>query len=144
MTALIELLPLITKRSTAMKKSIALILTIILSVSCIILTACGSGSGSGSSADLTDSKYVGTWKLSNINFMNDSSELDIDYTLTLNGDGTGIFVAIDGDTEDRSEVTWELTDNGFKTKGGTKLTFTDDGDNIKTKLLGVELVFAKQ
>ncbi|MBQ6314774.1 MAG: hypothetical protein IJI11_04130 [Mogibacterium sp.] len=127
-----------------MKKSIALILTIILSVSCIILTACGSGSGSGSSADLTDSKYVGTWKLSNINFMNDSSELDIDYTLTLNGDGTGIFVAIDGDTEDRSEVTWELTDNGFKTKGGTKLTFTDDGDNIKTKLLGVELVFAKQ
>lgn len=111
MTVLTELLPLITERSTAMKKSIALILTIILSVSCIILTACGSGSGS--SADLTDSKYVGTWKLSNINFMNDSSELDIDYTLTLNGDGTGIFVAI-------------------------------DGDNIKTKLLGVELVFAKQ
>lgn len=140
MTVLTELLPLITERSTAMKKSIALILTIILSVSCIILTACGSGS----SADLTDSKYVGTWKLSNINFMNDSSELDVDYTLTLNGDGTGIFVAIDGDTEDRSEVTWELTDKGFKTKGGTKLTFTDDGDNIKTKLLGVELVFAKQ
>ena len=56
------------------------------------------------------------------------------------GDGTGEIV----DEEGTSKVTWELTSNGFKTKGDTKLTFTDDGDRIKTKVIGVDLIFEKQ
>ena len=48
------------------------------------------------------------------------------------------------DKESTSNITWELTKEGFKTKGDTKLTFTDDGDNIKTRLLGVDLIFERQ
>ena len=58
----------------------------------------------------------------------------------INGDGTG---TID-DGEEVSEFTWEPTDEGFKTKGDMKLKFKDDGDNIKAKILGADLTFAKQ
>ena len=40
--------------------------------------------------------------------------------------------------------TWELTKDGFKTKGDDKLTFKDDGDKITTKLMGVNIGFEKQ
>lgn len=124
-----------------MKKFIMLVLAMVLAVSCLALTACGGGS----SEDLSNSKYVGTWKIAEVTLKDASEELNIDYTLTLNDDGTGTFLAVDENgQEDKSDITWSLTDDGFKTKGGTKLTFTDDGDNIQTKMLGVGLVFVKQ
>lgn len=124
-----------------MKKLIMLVLAMVLTVSCLALTACGGGS----SEDLSNSKYVGTWKIAEVTLKDASEELNIDYTLTLNDDGTGTFLAVDENgQEDKSDITWSLTDDGFKTKGGTKLTFTDDGDNIQTKMLGVGLVFVKQ
>lgn len=124
-----------------MKKLIMLVLSMVLTVSCLALTACGGGS----SEDLSNSKYVGTWKIAEVTLKDASEELNIDYTLTLNDDGTGTFLAVDENgQEDKSDITWSLTDDGFKTKGGTKLTFTDDGDNIQTKMLGVGLVFVKQ
>ena len=124
-----------------MKKLIMLVLAMVLTVSCLALTACGGGS----SEDLSNSKYVGTWKIAEVTLKDASEELNIDYTLTLNEDGTGTFLAVDENgQEDKSDITWSLTDDGFKTKGGTKLTFTDDGDNIQTKMLGVGLVFVKQ
>jgi len=125
-----------------MKKLIMLVLAMVLTVSCLALTACGGG---GSSEDLSNSKYVGIWKIAEVSFKDASEELNIDYTLTLNDDGTGTFLAVDENgQEDKSDITWSLTDDGFKTKGGTKLTFTDDGDNITTKMLGVGLTFVKQ
>ena len=124
-----------------MKKLIMPVLAMVLAVSCLALTACGGGS----SEDLSNSKYVGTWKIAEVTLKDASEELNIDYTLTLNDDGTGTFLAVDENgQEDKSDITWSLTDDGFKTKGGTKLTFTDDGDNIQTKMLGVGLVFVKQ
>ena len=60
--------------------------------------------------------------------------------MTINGDGTGTLAG----GEDSSEFTWQPTDGGFKTKGDVKTTFKDDGDKIKTKVIGVELIFEKQ
>lgn len=90
--------------------------------------------------DLSDSKYVGTWKATTLALKDESEELGASYVLTLNGDGTGQFV----DAENISYITWELTEDGFRTKGDTKLRFTDNGDNIKTNIIGVDMIFERQ
>lgn len=121
-----------------MKRSISAVLTLLLVLSTLLFAACGGGS---SKADLSDSKYVGTWKVSHMQLKDETGELEHDWTLTLNGDGTGEFY---DEEEGATKITWELTKDGFKTKGDTKLTFEDDGDNIKTKIIGVDLIFEKQ
>ena len=121
------------------RKGLTLIICMML-VFTFLFTACGGGGNSGGDVDLSSSKYVGTWKASHVALKDDTEALDALWTLTLNGDGTGTYV----DEESTSNITWELTSNGFKTKGDTKLTFTDDGDNIKTKIIGVDVVFVKQ
>lgn len=106
--------------------------------SVLFLAACGGGSSS--SEDLSDSEYVGTWKATSMAVGDESEAVDEEYTLTLNADGTGEFVSIEG----TSNITWQLTSDGFKTKGDTKLTFVDDGDNIKAKISIAELIFERQ
>ena len=123
-----------------MKKLLSIALVAVLVISTLALTACGGSNSGGGNADLSDSKYVGTWKNTGISLGEESGELDSEFTLILKGDGTGELVSED----ESGAFTWELADNGFKTKGDMKLTFTDDGDNIKTKLLGVDLTFEKQ
>lgn len=122
-----------------MKKTLVLLLSFIM-VMAFALSACGGGS-----EDLSDSEFVGIWVADSISIGEESEELGIGvYTLQLKEDGTGVFTSIDEEgTEEISNVTWSPTDNGFKTKGDTKLTFTKDGDNIKTSLLGVNLVFVR-
>ncbi len=116
-----------------MKKAIGLLLCVILTVCSIALFGCGS-------EDLSDSKYVGTWKASTLAIQDESEDLETEWIMTLNGDGTGHFDGDDGP----QNITWKPTDKGFKTKGDTKLTFVDDGDNIKTKVIGVYIIFEKQ
>ena len=122
-----------------MKKFISITVIAIMVLSALALSACGGG-GSSSSEDLAGSKYVGTWKNVSISVGETSGELDSEFTLVLNEDGTGQLIS-DGEGGD---FTWELTSDGFKTSGDMKLTFKDDGDNITTKLLGADLVFEKQ
>lgn len=119
-----------------MKRFLALTAIAVMILSALVLTSC-SGS---SKEDLSDSKYVGTWKCVELKAAGESGELDEDWTITLNGDGTGVS---EGGDED-GEFTWSLTDNGFKTKGDVKLTFEDDGDRIQGDLFGAKLVFEKQ
>ena len=119
-----------------MKKTISIAVVLLMVLSVLLLSGCGGSS----SADLSDSKYIGTWKATTMALQDESEALDTDYTLTLKEDGTGQFVSEEG----TDNITWELTDNGFRTKGDTKLKFTDDGDNIKTKIIGVDLIFEKQ
>ena len=126
-----------------MKKRIAILISFVM-VMTFALAACGGASGS-SDADLSDSKYVGTWKATSISLGDESEDVDDggSFTLTLNGDGTGTFVSTaEGETE-TSEVTWKLTSDGFKTEGDASMKFTDDGDGIKAKILGTELHFVR-
>ena len=120
-----------------MKKYLSLSLVALLLMSALVLTACGGG---GSKADYSDSKYVGTWKAAGLAFGDESEELDDEYIMTLNADGTGTLAG----GEDSSDFNWEPSDGGFKTSGSLKVDFVDDGDKIKTDIFGMELVFERQ
>lgn len=119
-----------------MKKYLSLFLVVLLLMTALVLTACGGGD----KADLSDSKYVGTWKASDVGFAGQTGDLEDEITMTLKEDGTG---TLEGSGE-TSEFTWKLVDGGFKASGDMKATFVDDGDNIKTKIFGAELVFERQ
>ena len=118
-----------------MKKFVSIALVAMMIMSALVFTACGGGD-----VDLSDSKYVGTWKAVELSLGDDTGELEVEYILTLNGDGTGSFDGDDG----LINITWELTNEGFKTKGDTKLKFRDDGDRIVTTILGVDMAFERQ
>ena len=120
-----------------MKRTLSIVLAAIMILSAMALTACGGGG----SEDLSDSKYVGTWKSVKLALGDETGDPDFDCILTINGDGTGVLSA---EGEEDSSFTWEPIEGGFKTKGDMKLTFKDDGDNIKANTLGVDLVFEKQ
>ena len=96
--------------------------------------------------DLSDSEYVGVWECKTLSVADEDAE-DLEggtWVLTLNGDGTGNLVATEDDgTEETDEITWELTDEGFKTKGDQKLKFTKEDSGIKTKIMGVDLHFVR-
>lgn len=122
-----------------MKKKLVIMLSVVM-----VLTFAFAACGGGSSEDLSDSKYVGTWEMQSMSLGEESEDLGEGYTLVLNGDGTGTFTGVDDDgNEEVSDITWSPTSDGFKTKGDSKMTFTDDGDGIKTKILGVELHFVR-
>jgi uncharacterized lipoprotein YehR (DUF1307 family) len=124
-----------------MKKFVAISVSIIMVFSVLALTACGGG---GSSEDLSDSKYVGTWKGVEMAVADESEEFQDDIILTINGDGTGTLVGSEEGETEESSFTWEPTSDGFKTKGDVKMTFKDDGDKITSKIIGVTMVFEKQ
>ena len=114
--------------------SLAVIAVMVLSA--LMLASCGGSKD----VDYSDSKYVGTWKISQISLQDESEKFDENWTLEINADGTGKSIADD----ETDEFTWKPTNNGFKTKGDLKLTFEDDGDNIAGNLFGIKLVFEKQ
>ena len=107
-------------------------------LSAFALAGCG---GSGGGGDVSNSKYVGTWKADSMSIKDVASEsVEEDWVLELKADGTGTLTA----DEEVSNFTWSLTDGGFSTKGDLKVKFKDDGDNIKTNIIGVDLSFKKQ
>ena len=121
-----------------MKKKLAILLSLAM-VLTFALAACGGGGG-----DVADSRYVGTWVTEELSFAGESEALENDFTLELKADGTGTFSGVDEDgVEEVSNITWSLTDGGFKTQGDAKMKFKDDGDAIVTKILGAELRFTK-
>ena len=114
-----------------MKKRIIPVLCLLL-IACTILTACGKKE----QQDLSDSKYLGTWKAVSMTFMGESESFDDECYLTLNPDGTAKFY-VEG--EDPAYCDWEETNSGIKLTGDTKMTFNDDGGALTTKLSGVTL-----
>ena len=122
-----------------MKKKTA-VLAGLMMVMCFAFAACG-----GSKQDLSDSKYLGEWQASSMSVGDTSGGIEGGvWTLTLNEDGTGTFVSTEADgKEEVSKIKWQQTDDGFKTSGDTRLTFKDDGDGIKTSIMGVELHFSR-
>ena len=78
------------KETIKMKKTLAIFCCAAIAVSCMLLAGCG-----GSSADLSDSEYVGTWVALTIDAFGQeettedvSEALDTTMTMTLNEDGT--------------------------------------------------------
>lgn len=122
-----------------MKKITVIILGLIMVLSFTMLSACGGGSGSGSGEDLSDSKYVGTWKAENMSLGEETGEFENEVLLIVNGDGTGQMT--EGD--EVSNFNWEPTDDGFKVTGDVKTTFKDEDGGIVAKVIGVELHFVK-
>ncbi len=118
-----------------MRRTIALFLCLLVFSSCFVLTACG-----GTGKDLSESKYVGTWKCENLSLKEESAELESEWIITLNPDGTAQSVS----DEEVQNCNWTETGDGFKLTGDLKLTFKDEGDGVKTKVIGVELHFVKQ
>ena len=126
-----------------MRKHISIVLALMLVLSTFLLTACGGGSSN--TEDLKNSRYVGTWTTKGIEIGEDSEELEGEWLLVLNEDGTGTLSgSLEGEEEDPSEFTWKLVDGGFKSSGDVKATFKDDGDKITSKIIGVTMVFEKQ
>lgn len=129
-----------------MKKKLVMLLGVMAMLTLLFASCGGSGGGSSSSEDLADSKYVGVWEMKEMALGDEATE-DVQeraYKLTLNADGTGTLAGINDDGEEEvSDLTWSLTSDGFKTDGGAKMSFTEDGDSIKANVLGVDLVFVK-
>ena len=69
-----------------MKRTLSIVLAAIMILSAMALTACGGGG----SEDLSDSKYVGTWKSVKLALGDETGDPDFDCILTINGDGTGV------------------------------------------------------
>lgn len=122
-----------------MKRLTFIAVASIMILSAFVFVACGD-SGSSESADLSDSKYVGTWKAISMSIGDESDPPDSDWILTINGDGTGSLAS----EEESGDFTWEPIDGGFQTTGDTKMKFKDDGDHIVAKVIGVKLTFEKQ
>ena len=122
-----------------MKKTIIVLAVVMTALLCVILAGCGSSGG----GDLSDSKYVGTWKAVSMSLGDEEEPYDGECILTLNGDGTGVLEDGSGE-EEATQFNWELTDEGFKTTGDMKMKFVDNGDTISGKILGANLNFEKQ
>lgn len=120
-----------------MRKKLLLFMTMIMTILCLGVSGCSKDEGP---KDYSDSKYVGTWKVDAISFKDATEEFDENWTLTFKADGTGI----SKDSEEQTNFTWQLTEDGLKTKGKPKLTFTDKGDKIEASLFGVKLTFHKE
>ena len=118
-----------------MKKHLVWILFLITELSCVLLSACGAGE----KKDLSDSRYVGTWEAVSMSLKGETAPFESECRLVLHADGTAEFSS----EEEVSKCTWSETSDGFKLRGDAKMTFSDDGDGIKSVVLGAELHFTK-
>ena len=122
-----------------MKRAVAVIICVLAAAS-LLLTACAS------SQDLSNSKYLGTWKAVSISVLDEKESADDafggEYIMELKADGTGTFTGME--ENEQTTFNWKETDDGIKTSGDMKLKFTDDNGTLKTKIIGAELAFEKQ
>ncbi len=86
-------------------------------------------------ADLSGSKYLGSWKLDSVSMLSESGHLDHDHYLILKADGTATFGS--------EEYEWKETKEGFRLDGKSDLKFKDEGDKLTAKILFVTLNFIK-
>ena len=118
-----------------MKQQFVSVLCLLL-IAGMVLCACGKSG----SQDVSNSKYIGSWKAVTISFKDLTDDYTDECTLTLNGDGTAVFF-IEGE---ETRCGWEETGSGLKLTGESKMSFTADGDALLFKIAGSELRFERQ
>ena len=130
----IECKDIIIEEKNGMKKKLSVFVCLLMVLTCLALTACGG------KQNLSNSKYLGTWKAANITMGEESEDFEDEILLTLNGDGTAEMTSADEVTK----CTWEETGKGFKLKGDAKMSFSEEEGGVKASILGVEIHFMKQ
>ena len=89
-----------------MKKGVAVILCLLMAVSCLLLQAYGDTG----KKDLSGSKYIGTWKAVSVSIKDVEEPFEKECYLVLNADGTAKFSS----DKEVTECTWSETGTGFK------------------------------
>ena len=118
-----------------MKKLLNMLCSALLVMACVVMLGCSS-----EKKDVSNSKYVGTWKAVSAEVMGQKMTIeevleDKEAILVLNNDGTGTLEA----SEDVSKFTWVETSEGPKASGDVNITFKENEDG---QLVG-DLMFAK-
>ncbi|MBQ6268120.1 MAG: hypothetical protein IJK64_10180 [Clostridia bacterium] len=124
-----------------MKKTLAILCALVIAVSFLALTGCGS------KEIPADSPYIGIWKATKATLKEEETDIAevLDgktWVFELNADGTA--KVISGD--EVSGGAWSITGKGFKVKlddAKSSIKFTAEGDALYTKLIGVKIYFEK-
>ena len=124
-----------------MKKLVNILCSALLVMSCVIMLGCSS-----EKKDVSNSKYVGTWKAVSAEVMGQKMTPEevfegAEVILVLNADGTGTLQA----NEEPSAFTWVETSKGPKASGDVNVTFKEDENGqLVGDLTIAKLYFAKQ
>ena len=123
-----------------MRKTIAVLCSLVLAVTCVLLVGCGGGN-----ADVSESKYIGTWKATSLTVASESMDMDEilggEWTIELRGDGTAVVITPD----ETLEATWSETSNGVKVKGDDiNLSLKETDENLVGEVIGVGIIFERQ
>ena len=130
-----------------MKKTLAILFILVMTMSLVALTGCGGGEeGEAPSAD---SPYIGSYKAVSAEFQGEKADLDdvmdgAEIILELHEDGSAVLSSTDD--SGTSEGTWTVLENGVKVKGDDidmEFTATEDG-GLQAEMFGFVLTFAKQ
>ncbi len=129
-----------------MKKRISVLLATFVTVSSLMLAACGGNSGGDKPA--ADSVYIGTWEAVRGELKGETipvSEIleeNEKFILELREDGTATVYT---DTDTVEEGTWTENSKGIHVKAGeTDSDFTADGDTLYISIFGAKIIFEKQ
>ena len=94
--------------------------------------------------DLTNSKFVGTWKPVSIEFLGNKGDFESEGRLEIKADGTAI-MSSPGETEDeRNAYIWKETIYGVFLDGKHDFKLKYKDDTLYLKFLGVTIGYKKE
>lgn len=111
----------------------------------MLLTGCGDSGNASSGADLSSSKYVGTWKGQKATFRDTEVTVEEvingEFVMVLNADGTADVTMAD----EKMAPSWKETNKGISVKGDDlNLEFEDVNGVLETDVIGVHFYLEKQ
>lgn len=120
-----------------MKKSLAILIVVLITLSCIIFTGCGGSIPEGF-------QYSGTWNAVETVLLGETTAADDvfadGFVLILSEDGSA-FLNTDGE---EYQATWAETNRGIRLHGDTSMEFLFDNGRLITAFLGMDVYLEKQ
>ena len=95
-------------------------------------------------SDLTNSKYVGTWKPVTIELFGKKDNFESDSRLEIKADGTALMYSVNEADEDKKAYVWKETDYGIFLDGKHDFKIKAEGDTLYLKFLGVTFGYVKE